>query len=106
MSSAQLSAPVVFAHSGTNSLPPTHVVRSTPGVEKPAVLERVQRALAESSYRHLRRIHCAFDDGVLTLRGSMPTFYMKQTVQALVAKVDGVKQIVNLVEVANPTPCQ
>jgi len=93
---AQLSAPITFAHTGSTVLPAAHVSLAS------SVLDRVQRVLAESSYSYLRRVSCAYDDGVLTLRGRMPTFYMKQTLQVLVAKVEGVKQIVNLVEVANP----
>jgi osmotically-inducible protein OsmY len=102
MASAQLSAPITYAHSGSQVLPGAHVVLTTQVSEKPAVLDKVQRALAASSYQYLRRVSCAYDDGVLTLRGCMPTFYMKQTLQVLVAKVEGVRQIVNLVEVVNP----
>jgi hypothetical protein len=39
---------------------------------------------------------------VLTLRGKVPTFYLKQTLQALVEKVDGVTQVQNLVDVTYP----
>ena len=100
--SAQLLAPITYAHTGSSLLPTAHVALAVSGADKDSVLDKVQRVLAESSYRYLRRVHCAYEDGVLTLRGGMPSFYMKQTLQALVAKVDGVKQIVNLVEVANP----
>ena len=36
---------------------------------------------------------------MITLRGRVPTFYLKQTVQLIVEKIDGVEQVVNLVEV-------
>lgn len=106
--SAQLLAPITFAHAGSSLLAaapvalPAAIADKDSVLDKVSVLEKVQRVLAESSYRYLRRVHCAYEDGVLTLRGCMPTFYMKQTLQVLVAKVEGVKQIVNLVEVANP----
>ena len=66
------------------------------------ILERVQRRLRESSYYYLRTISVAFDEGVLTLRGRVPSYYLKQTVQALAEKVDGVQQVVNLVDVMYP----
>jgi osmotically-inducible protein OsmY len=46
-----------------------------------------------------RRVDAAFENGIITLRGRVPTFFLKQTAQALVAKVDGVSQVVNLVDV-------
>jgi osmotically-inducible protein OsmY len=63
------------------------------------VLENVRRRLQESPYGFQRRVDAAYEDGVLTLRGRVPTFFLKQTAQALVAKVDGVRQVVNLVDV-------
>lgn len=67
-----------------------------------ATLELVQRRLRESSYYYLRTISCAFEEGVLTLRGRVPSYYLKQTVQVLAEKVEGVQQVVNLVDVMYP----
>lgn len=63
------------------------------------ILETVKRRLQESPYGFQRRVDAAYEDGVLTLRGRVPTFFLKQTAQALVAKVDGVRQVINLVDV-------
>jgi osmotically-inducible protein OsmY len=63
------------------------------------ILENVKRRLAESPYGFQRRVDAAYDNGILTLSGRVPTFFLKQTAQALVAKVDGVRQVVNLVDV-------
>ena len=68
----------------------------------PDILTLVQDQLRSSSHNYLRCVNCAFDAGVLTLRGRVPSFYLKQTAQALAAKVDGVQQIVNLMDVASP----
>lgn len=67
-----------------------------------SVVDLVQQRLKESSHYYLRTISCEYDSGVLTLRGRVPTFYLKQTVQKLAEKVDGVEHIVNLVDVVNP----
>ena len=63
------------------------------------ILESVKRRLAESPYGFQRRVDAAYDNGVLTLSGRVPTFFLKQTAQSLAAKVDGVHQVVNLVDV-------
>jgi hypothetical protein len=79
------------------SPPSASPVLATPAVSP--ILQSVERRLRESSYYYLRSIRCAFESGVITLRGRVPTFYLKQTVQSIVEKIDGVEQIVNLVEV-------
>jgi osmotically-inducible protein OsmY len=48
-----------------------------------------------------RDITCVFYDGVLILRGSLPTFYLKQLAQTLAAQVEGVHQIDNRIEVSS-----
>jgi osmotically-inducible protein OsmY len=62
-------------------------------------VQAVERRLRESSYYYLRSIRCFYEAGVVTLRGRVPTFYLKQTVQSIVEKIDGVEQVVNLVDV-------
>jgi osmotically-inducible protein OsmY len=58
-----------------------------------------ERALRNSPYLVLRNVTCACQNGVLTLRGYLPTYYLKQVAQAVVAHVDGVRQVVNEIEV-------
>ena len=41
-------------------------------------------------------------DGVLTLRGCLPTYYLKQVAQTSVAGLEGVERIVNLIQVVRP----
>lgn len=60
-----------------------------------------ERALRNSPYLSLRNIACEYRDGVLTLRGCLPTYYLKQVAQAVVATVEGVRQVVNEIEVAS-----
>ena len=47
----------------------------------------------------VRLVSCEFDDGVLILRGQLPTFFQKQLAQEAVSRLDGVTQVVNQVEV-------
>ncbi len=62
-----------------------------------------QRQLRESAYYSIRSVRCDFHEGVLTLRGCLATYYLKQVAQTLVAKVEGVQLINNRVEVPEPS---
>ena len=96
-------SPVLWPPRGSwPARPPLPFAAAAAGLAPPAVspiVQTVERRLRESSYYYLRSIRCAFEAGVITLRGRVPTFYLKQTVQAIVEKIEGVEQVVNLVEV-------
>ncbi len=91
--------PPTDAPSCVISLPTATTVVSNPGA---GVLQSIERRLRESSYYYLRTISAAYESGVITLRGRVPTFYLKQTVQSIVEKTEGVERVVNLVDVINP----
>jgi osmotically-inducible protein OsmY len=58
-----------------------------------------EACLRASSYHAVRTVRCTFDQGVLVLEGRLRTFFEKQMAQELVADIEGVKQVVNHVEV-------
>lgn len=66
------------------------------------LLARVNRALAASPYLPLRTLTCYVHEGVLTLRGRVPTFYCKQLAQSLVSALEGVEEVNNQLEVVGP----
>jgi osmotically-inducible protein OsmY len=66
------------------------------------VPELAQRRLNDRALVALRNVACDFHDGVLTLRGCLPTYYLKQLAQACVADLTGVRRVVNDIEVAAP----
>ncbi len=70
-----------------------------PGKEA-GVVALGQARLAACPYFVLRSVMCDFDQGVLTLRGELPTFYHKQMAQEAVGGLSGVSQVVNQIEVA------
>ena len=72
-----------------------------PRAESPVcrVTKQAQELLRTSPYRPVRRVACAFHDGRLVLRGRLRTFFHKQLAQEAVARVDGVCQVVNEIEV-------
>lgn len=70
-----------------------------------ALSARVKRCLAESGYRPLSLVSIREHEGVLTLYGSLPTFYLKQLAQEVVGKVPGVDRIHNRIQVADRQYC-
>lgn len=57
------------------------------------------RAIHASGYHSVRALEVRVDAGVVTLRGSVGSYYLKQVAQHLVLEIPGVSQVVNLVEV-------
>jgi hypothetical protein len=73
---------------------------SSPGVASagdPAC--RAEGLLARSGYPALDRVRCDFSDGVLLLRGQVPSYYLRQLAQEAVAGLPGVRAVRNEVEV-------
>jgi len=66
------------------------------------VAAAAKQCLRSSPYFTIRELSCEHDEGVLVLRGRLPSFYHKQLAQTAVAGVPGVAQVVNLVEVHAP----
>jgi osmotically-inducible protein OsmY len=64
-----------------------------------AILERVESRLLGHPYLALKNISCEYREGVLTLRGCLPSYYLKQVAQTAVAHIDGVGTIINLIDV-------
>jgi osmotically-inducible protein OsmY len=63
------------------------------------VVEGAERCLRSNAYLALKNVRCEYREGVLTLRGCLPTYYLKQMAQTAVGQVEGVQQIVNEIEV-------
>lgn len=47
----------------------------------------------------VRAVSCDYDQGVLVLRGRVPSYYCKQLAQETVAHVPGVTEVANAIEV-------
>ncbi|WP_430454415.1 BON domain-containing protein [Rhodopirellula europaea] len=60
----------------------------------------VRSRWSSSGYAALKRVECRCEDGVLLIRGTVTSFYHKQMAQELARCVDGVKHIVNELEVS------
>jgi hypothetical protein len=68
----------------------------------PAPEAIAQGRFHRSPYLPLRQVSCLLDDGILTLRGSVPTYYLKQLAQTIGASIQGVRQVINRLDVEFP----
>jgi hypothetical protein len=80
-------------HPGDHGFSSPHL----PGVGDPACQAEI--LLSHTGYPVLGRVHCDFRDGVLRLRGLLPSYYLKQIAQETVSGLPGVRSIRNELEV-------
>lgn len=66
------------------------------------VAHQAKERLGSTSYHFLRFVDCCYQNGVLTLRGRVPSFYLKQMAQSVLANLEGVDRIDNRVDVVSP----
>ncbi len=70
---------------------------------RPDVAEAARGHLQRSCYRQLRQVICHFHEGMLILRGQLPSYYLKQLAQELaqeaVMELEGVEDVINHIEV-------
>ena len=63
------------------------------------IAEAAMECLQNSPYYAIRRVVCKCDHGILFLRGRLSSFHQKQVAQETVARVKGVTQVINEIEV-------
>lgn len=61
----------------------------------------LQRRLRTEGDMSLRHVECEFHDGLVVLRGRVPTYYVKQLAQSILLIDPAVEAIENLIEVAS-----
>ena len=72
--------------------------------ERPLIQAEAQSRLRTSGYHELQLVSCEFHEGVLTLRGRVSSYYLKQVAQELIRQLDGAEEVNNRLEVAE-RPC-
>jgi hypothetical protein len=85
---------------------PTGTEPDTQCLDPQAVPQAVaEQGLRSSRYSALKHVSCDYRGGVLVLRGRLPTYYLKQMAQEVVARqVKGVGRLENRIEVVQPAP--
>jgi osmotically-inducible protein OsmY len=66
------------------------------------VVDAVKQRLGALWYPELRQIACEYHEGVLTLRGVVSSYFMKQMAQSAIQSINGVEAISNRLEVLYP----
>ena len=73
-----------------------------PEISHASIRDLAERCLHSNPYLALKNISCDLLDGVLFLRGCLPTYYLKLLAQEAVANLDGVDRIDNQIQVVTP----
>ena len=81
---------------------PPDLCNSPRPVVSAEIAEGAERCLRSNAYLALKNVRCEYREGVLTLRGCLPTYYLKQMAHAIVAQLDGIGNIDNQIEVMAP----
>lgn len=68
----------------------------------PSPMDVARRRLRNSPYLPVRSVSCEYHQGILFLRGQLPSYFLKQIAQETVAKLDGVVRVSNEIEVHPP----
>jgi osmotically-inducible protein OsmY len=68
------------------------------------IAAEVSNRLCESAYFRLRNVWCDYHEGVLCLRGRVPSFFLKQMAQTIACQVEGVEECLNRIEVPLAIP--
>lgn len=66
------------------------------------VTDLIEQHLRHNSYLALSNLSCDDHEGVLVLRGRLPSYFLKQMAQEFVAHIEGVGRIDNQIEVVPP----
>ena len=73
---------------------------------QPSIRAVAERGLRSSRYSALKHVSCDCRGGVLVLRGRLPSYYLKQVAQEVVAhQVPGVNRLDNQIQVVQPASC-
>lgn len=73
----------------------------SPDSESQRAALEISRRLSSAGYHALRLIDCEYCDGVVALRGRVPTYYLKQMAQSAVLTHPEVRTVLNLLEVTD-----
>jgi osmotically-inducible protein OsmY len=66
------------------------------------IVELAASRLRSNGYSALKNVSCTFEESSLILRGSVPSYYLKQLAQQTVAQLEGVYWIENQIQVVAP----
>ncbi len=75
-----------------------HALSTTP--RRSDIELEARSRLSRSGYFALRDVSCCVSSHSVQLNGRVPTYYLKQLAQAIVAELTGSRQLINQIKVA------
>jgi osmotically-inducible protein OsmY len=63
------------------------------------ICEEATRKLRSTGYAPVSNLACDVQNGVVTIKGSVPTFHLRQVAHSAIQRIDGVREVQDLVEV-------
>jgi osmotically-inducible protein OsmY len=69
----------------------------------PSIAEVADEQLQGSAYHGVHHVQCLYQHGILILSGRVPSLHHKQIAQEAVRNLSGVNEILNMVEVIEPS---
>jgi osmotically-inducible protein OsmY len=66
------------------------------------VIEQLQLALARTGYTCLRDVQMSVEEGLVVLKGRVPSYYLKQRAQVAALEIESVRGVRNELEVYVP----
>ncbi|MBL9123011.1 MAG: BON domain-containing protein [Planctomycetaceae bacterium] len=97
---------MVFSQSSQSAPASAGAIPAAGASVRRGVADRVSERLAQSPYFPVRGVWCDYHEGVLCLRGRVPSYYLKQIAQTIACQVEGVEECMNRIEVGSATSVQ
>ncbi len=72
------------------------------GSQDEEIVQSTLKKLRSRGYNGLQSISCEHHEGMLVLRGCVPSYFLKQLAQEVAHKIPGVNMVVNSVSVDGP----
>jgi osmotically-inducible protein OsmY len=67
------------------------------------IREGAESRLRSNGYLAMKNVSCDYENGILTLRGCVPSYFLKQMAQTAVARMPGVERVINdIVVISSP----
>ena len=63
------------------------------------ICQQAARKLRSTGYAPVSKLGCEVQEGIVTIKGNVPTFHLRQVAHSAVGKVHGVRRVQDLVEV-------
>lgn len=71
--------------------------------DRHSIESEARQRLYATGYTCLKRIDCRFCNGVLTLSGTVASYYQKQVAQTAVLSLEGIERVTNEIKVRKPS---